>query len=131
MKNEYEILREMNHPNIVKLYSMINFSNFLIISIKLAQESLDDYSRRRYDEGNPLTELELSKIAKGVLSGIKYIHEEKNLIHCDIKPLNIVVGDYQDLTKCWLIDFGLAIKNNSNSKEDMGNVGTFSYQPPE
>jgi|LauGreDrversion4_2_1035121.scaffolds.fasta_scaffold292171_1 eukaryotic-like serine/threonine-protein kinase len=58
--NEYEILKGMDHPNVMKLYSMINYSNFLIISMKLAEESLDEFSNRRFDEGNPLSELELS-----------------------------------------------------------------------
>ncbi len=58
--NEYEILKGMDHPNVMKLYSMINYSNFLIISMKLAEESLDEFSKRRFDEGNPLSELELS-----------------------------------------------------------------------
>lgn len=62
---------------------------------------------------------------------MRYIHEEKNLIHCDIKPQNIVVGSHKDLTKCMLIDFGIAIQNNSDCKREIGNAGTYIYQPPE
>jgi len=131
LRREYEILKDIKHPNIVKIYSKIDFSNFLIISIKLAEESLDVFRDRRLEEKKPLTDNEVSQIAKGMLRGIMYIHDEKNLIHCDIKPQNVIVTDGVNLSKCQLIDFGLAIKNNSNSREGSFNLGTYSFQPPE
>jgi serine/threonine protein kinase len=40
---EYNILKALNHPNINKLYSLLNFSNYLIMSLKLCHESVFDY----------------------------------------------------------------------------------------
>jgi len=50
---------------------------------------------------------------KGLLSGIMYLHEEKNIIHRDLKPTNILIGSYKDLTKVKIIDFGLSVKNKN------------------
>lgn len=54
--HEYDILHTMHHPNIVRIYSLINFRNFVIISMKLGIESVEDYLTRRIAEGKPLLE---------------------------------------------------------------------------
>ena len=48
---------------------------------------------------------------KGIFSAIEYLHNEANVIHRDIKPDNLVLMDYDDLSKIKLIDFGLAVKS--------------------
>ena len=48
---------------------------------------------------------------KGVFQALKYLHDEQNVIHRDIKLDNIVLTDYNDLSKAKLIDFGLAVKS--------------------
>jgi len=65
------------------------------------------------------------------LKGIAYLHEEKNIIHRDIKEQNILVTQYEDLSCIQIIDFGLAVKNNFKGRKEHGNAGTPSYQPPE
>ena len=41
LMQEYEVLRELEHPNIVKLYQLTNFSHYLIMSMKLSLETVD------------------------------------------------------------------------------------------
>jgi eukaryotic-like serine/threonine-protein kinase len=43
LMKEYNILKELNHPNIIKLYSILNFSNYLIMTLKLCGESVYEY----------------------------------------------------------------------------------------
>lgn len=105
---EYNILKGLNHPNLIKLYSLLNFSNYLIMSLKLCRESVYDFQERRLSEGHPLNDLECSQIACGLISGLQYMHDEKNLIHRDLKRMNVLVSNYKDLTQCKIIDFGLA-----------------------
>mmetsp|Transcript_63478 Transcript_63478/g.87681 ORF Transcript_63478/g.87681 Transcript_63478/m.87681 type:complete len:85 (+) Transcript_63478:43-297(+) len=81
-------------------------------------------------EGTPLNEAQCAKIIKGVLTGLKYMHEEKNLIHRDLKPDNIMMKSYERLDHCVLIDFGLAI-NYENEILDFPECGTLLYKPPE
>jgi serine/threonine protein kinase len=55
-----------------------------------------------------LNDLECSQIACGLIRGLQYMHDEKNLIHRDLKRMNVLVSNYKDLTQCKIIDFGLA-----------------------
>ena len=121
----------MKHPNVVTIYKILNYQHFLIISMSLGIESVSDFVRRRRLEGNPLTDEECSKLTRGLLSGLAYIHDEKNLIHRDIKEQNLILTQYQDLSQCQIIDFGIAVKNNAIGREEHGNAGTPEYQPPE
>lgn len=82
--------------------------HFMALKLEVGLENLASFAARRSFEGNPLSEEESAKIMKSVLSAIKYLHEDKNMIHRDIKPQNILVFDYDDLSKVKLIDFGLA-----------------------
>ena len=108
LMKEYNILKGLNHQNLIKMYSLLNFSNYLIMSLKLCRESVYDFQERRLHEGHPLNDLECSQIACGLVSGLQYMHDEKNLIHRDLKRMNVLVSNYKDLTQCKIIDFGLA-----------------------
>lgn len=66
LKDEYDILKELNHQNIIKIYSLINFENFLMMSMKLTKESLSEFSKRRQEEGKPLSDEECASIMKGI-----------------------------------------------------------------
>ncbi len=59
------------------------------------------------------------------------MHDEFNLIHRDFKRLNVLVSDYNDLTQCKIIDFGLASYNRRENLYEFGEAGTLVYQPPE
>ena len=73
----------------------------------------------------PLTEDQYSFLIRGILKGLAYLHDEKNIIHRDVKPDNVM------LKKCQvkLIDFGLSVK--ANSAQDFPKCGTLLYTPPE
>lgn len=43
LMEEYQILRSITHPNIVKIYSIERLSNFLIMTMKLCKMSVSDY----------------------------------------------------------------------------------------
>lgn len=58
LKNEYDILKELKHDNIIKIYSLINYENFVMMSMKLTKESLSEFATRRRREKNPLSEEE-------------------------------------------------------------------------
>lgn len=95
LKYEYDILKELHHPNIIKIYQLINFNNFYMLSMKLTKESLTDYAnRRRKVSKSPLTEEECAQIMKGIFRGLAYVHDEKNIIHRDLKPANVLIGSY-------------------------------------
>ena len=47
LQKEFEILEQMNHPNVVSIYNILNYSNFLIISMSLGIETVSDMAKRR------------------------------------------------------------------------------------
>ncbi|XP_019163945.1 PREDICTED: G-type lectin S-receptor-like serine/threonine-protein kinase RLK1 [Ipomoea nil] len=72
-----------------------------------------------------------TKIALGVAHGLTYLHEEcsTQIIHCDIKPQNILLDDYYAAR---ISDFGLAKLLMMNQSRTYTNIrGTKGYVAPE
>ena len=44
---EYDILKELKHQNIIKIYSFFNFQNFVVMTMKHAKENLKQFHSRR------------------------------------------------------------------------------------
>ena len=44
---EYNILKGLDHPNIIKVYYYEAFSEFIVVTMKLAKENLRHYVKRR------------------------------------------------------------------------------------
>jgi len=47
LRDEYDILKDLKHENVIKIYRLLNFQNFLMISMKLTKENLSDFASRR------------------------------------------------------------------------------------
>jgi len=58
LKEEYNILKELKHDNIIKIYSLINFESFVMMSMKQSKENLAEFAEKRIESGNPLNEEE-------------------------------------------------------------------------
>ncbi|CAM0958963.1 unnamed protein product [Alopecurus aequalis] len=71
------------------------------------------------------------EIITGICKGLRYLHEEKNIIHMDLKPANILL-DHQDekymVSK--ITDFGLS-RPNKYSHTVGQRYGTRAYLAPE
>ncbi len=66
-------------------------------------------------------------IIQRVCDAVAYAHEH-GVIHQDIKPGNIVIGDYGEV---FLLDWGTAIDQQAPESEHPGLVGTPAYMSPE
>ncbi|KVI00248.1 Bulb-type lectin domain-containing protein [Cynara cardunculus var. scolymus] len=74
---------------------------------------------------------ERSYIGVGIAKGLAYLHEEcsTQIIHCDIKPQNILLDDYYNAK---ISDFGLAkLLLMNQSRTNTGIRGTKGYVAPE
>ena len=118
LKNEIEILRELNHKNIVKLEDVkITKDHYYLVMEYCNGGSLQDCLRdyqEKYDK--PFPEEIVQYLMKQIIQALKYIHN-RNIIHRDLKLDNILVNFELDQDKnnlnmmkavIKLIDFGFA-----------------------
>lgn len=125
---EVEILQRVSHPHIIQYYTSFVEDQYLSIVMEYA-EGGDLHSRikRHKDKRNMFNEKEIWQIAHEICLGIYYLHSN-NILHRDIKPLNILLtADYH----VKIGDLGVS-KIVSDSAAMLGTrVGTPLYLAPE
>ncbi len=100
LKNEVAILRDLDHPHIVKAIETFEHRNQLFIIMELCYGG-DLYSR------DPYTEEHAARITNSILSAIAYMHS-KNILHRDLKYENVLFSNPSPHAEVKLIDFGLS-----------------------
>ena len=132
-KNECKILRESDHPNIVKLYEIFETDkSFYLIMENCDGGSLSIKIDERINHKKPFDENILSELFRQIASAIKYIHD-KNICHRDLKPDNICftkMGQMENNT-AKLIDFGLGKLMKTNNEKLESVVGSPLFVAPE
>ena len=123
---EVEILRKLDHPNIVNYIETYEDEMFINIVMEYipGDNLLKIISNKTYNE---FGEKDINEIITVLLKTVHFIHKN-NTVHRDLKPNNIlfsIPGNYQSLK---LIDFGLSI---GNSEKDTYRVGSLYYMAPE
>lgn len=100
---EREILKSLNHPNIIRLFQVLETSSHVNFVLEYAPGgSLLDLIQ----EHGQLHEEEAKRIFGQVVAAVKHCHNH-NIVHRDIKPGN-VLRDLEGNVK--LTDFGVAIR---------------------
>ncbi|GLT82259.1 hypothetical protein SLE2022_006590 [Rubroshorea leprosula] len=132
--NEQEFQVEMsaigktNHKNLVQLLGFCNEGQHRL----LVYEYMSNGSLASYLFGNSRASwYKRTQIAFGTARGLAYLHEECNnqIIHCDIKPQNILLDD--SLT-ARISDFGLAKLLKTDQTQTLTAIrGTKGYVAPE
>ena len=131
IKNEINILKKLDHPNIVKIYEFYDtLSDFYIVTEYCKKGELYGYIKNYYSEN------QLAVLFYQVFSGLSYLHE-KHILHRDLKLENIMISEIEEDINTkekyfWIkiIDFGTAkiFKKNKNEKAV---VGSSYYIAPE
>ena len=127
IQNELDILKICQHPNIVKLYDVIEDSEKLHIIMELV-EGPELFSYLEKKDFN-ISECEANKIIYKLSSALFYLNVF-GIVHRDIKPENILLTNDNANYEIKLIDFGLGIILGPNEKSDQP-FGTVSYVAPE
>lgn len=101
LKYEIDILKNLNHPNIVRLYEVYeNKSNiFLVTELCDGCELFEEITSRRI-----FAENEAAVVTKQILQAIAYCHG-RSVAHRDLKPENILI-DVNNRGSIKVIDFG-------------------------
>ena len=136
---EIQILKNIFHFNIIKIYQVIETINtFCIIMEYYEGGELFDYIINK----DHLSENESRCIFHQIIDAIDYMHQ-MGISHRDLKPENILLNSNYDKIK--IIDFGLSnlyfVKSSNNNGTDNDNnnedellrtpCGSPGYAPPE
>ena len=127
IQNEIDILKICQHPNIVKLYDVIEDSEKIHIIMELV-EGPDLFSYLEKKDFN-ISESEANKIINELSSALFYLNVF-GIVHRDIKPENILLTNDDKNYDIKLIDFGLGIILGPEEKSEQP-FGTVSYVAPE
>jgi predicted Ser/Thr protein kinase len=114
--HEAEILRRCEHPNILKLLGAAPDGEWL--ATERAQGSLlDQWASTQDFEA-------MTHVASGVCAALAHLHAA-GIVHGDVKPANILVGDDG---RPLLVDLGIAVLA---AEERRGFRGTLGFVAPE
>lgn len=123
--NEINIMRHVNHPNIIKMYEVYEgeFHVYLVLEVLKGGELFDRIIKKGH-----YSEKDASVVISKLLWALEYIHD-RGIMHRDIKPENLILKDENDF-EIKLADFGLAEK--LDKKELLfKRCGTPGYVAPE
>jgi serine/threonine protein kinase len=124
LQREIDVMKDLNHPNIVRLYEVINDpkANSLFLILQYVDSGAIAQLNSSGCIASPFTPEALLPIATQVIDGLVYLHEHR-IVHRDIKPENILVNrDGQ----AFLADFGVAELMNAES--GLPTAATLAYQ---
>ena len=128
-KREIEILKKLDHPNIIKLYEVFESDRSLYLIMEECKGGeIFDRIIERIKSKQMYTEKDAAIIFQQVMSCIQYCHNH-NICHRDLKPENLLYlnpGSEKD-NRIKVIDFGLS----QNIDKLKTKVGTAYYVAPE
>ncbi|MBN2734646.1 MAG: protein kinase [Methanomicrobiaceae archaeon] len=115
---EMRIWEDLNHPNIVKLYS-VNILPVPFVEMEYVSKAVSDLNM-------PLSQRDAFEILSDVAHGLSYAHK-RHIIHRDIKPQNILITE-DNTAK--ITDWGLGkIMGDGNDTTTIG--FSLNYAAPE
>mmetsp|Transcript_25377 Transcript_25377/g.22512 ORF Transcript_25377/g.22512 Transcript_25377/m.22512 type:complete len:313 (+) Transcript_25377:193-1131(+) len=127
LESEINILKELDHPNIVRFYeTYIDYKYIHIVMQHCTGGELFD----RIVKLEKFSEKEAAELMRKILSAVQHLHEH-NICHRDLKPENFLFKNNKENAEIKIIDFGLS-KKFSKLETDMTTiVGTPFYVAPE
>lgn len=116
LKNEVQTLMACDHPNIIKIFEVLEDRKQLYIVMEQCKGGeLFDYILNN----KKIPEAEAVMLFRQIMLSINYLHSNK-IAHRDLKPENLMFSDSKTLK---LIDFGIA-KNVANQPNMTTRAGT-------
>jgi calcium-dependent protein kinase len=128
IKKEIEILKMLDHPNIIKILEFYNTQcTYYIVTELLSGGEL----YQKISNNKNLSEPNAVHVMKQVLHAVNYCHQKK-IIHRDLKPENILIEDRDSDQKfnVKIIDFGTSEVFRDSVMLDK-QIGTPYYIAPE
>jgi len=122
---EISLLKQLQHPNIVRLYDVILTDQKLTLVFEFLDQDLKKYLDSYGDRG--LDAPTTKSFVLQLLKGICHCHENR-VLHRDLKPQNLLINRDGELK---LADFGLARSFGIPVRSYTHEVVTLWYRSPE
>eukprot|EP00762_Andalucia_godoyi_P002314 ANDGO_07516.mRNA.1 Cyclin-dependent kinase 5 homolog len=120
---EISLLKELRHPNIVRLQDVIHTDR----KLTLVFEFLDMDLKKYLDAHKPVPIATIKSLLLQLLRGTAFCHA-RNVLHRDLKPQNLLISSGLDLK---LADFGLARAFGIPVRKYTHEVVTLWYRAPD
>ncbi|KAJ1959619.1 cyclin-dependent kinase 5 [Dispira parvispora] len=121
---EISLLKELKHPNIVKLHDVLHTEK----KLTLVFEHLDSDLKKFIDSCNGELDYQVVKrFMYQLLHGLAYCHQRR-VLHRDLKPQNLLINKRGELK---LADFGLARAFGIPGRNYSFEVVTLWYRAPD
>jgi len=126
LKMEVDILKKVNHPNIIALKELFDTPDklYLVMELVTGGELFD-----KIVEKGSYTESEASTLVRKIVSAVDYLHGI-DIVHRDLKPENLLLKRADDDLEVALADFGLSKIVGAQMMMQTA-CGTPSYVAPE
>jgi tetratricopeptide (TPR) repeat protein len=117
LAQEIRAVAALDHPNVVAIYDQ-GAAHDPWFAMALAEGSLASWQ--------PPLPL-LLEVLRQVLSGLAHAHGA-GLVHCDVKPANLLIARESGRLQVWVADFGIARRAGSGPRRS---AGTPAFMAPE
>lgn len=125
-ENEISFLMKLDHPNIVPIKNYYETGKYLNIILPYAKNgTLETLIKKKQQIDKYLSHDDIRYITLAISNGINYLHNNR-VIHCDIKPSNILLFGNKVIKIC---DFGVSKQLKTSHHKTF--VGTSYYIAPE
>jgi len=123
---EVDILKKVNHPNIIALKELFDTPDklYLVMELVTGGELFD-----KIVEKGSYTESEASHLVRKIVSAVDYLHN-LGIVHRDLKPENLLLKRADNDLEIAIADFGLS-KIVGQQMMMQTACGTPSYVAPE
>ncbi|CAD8199555.1 unnamed protein product [Paramecium pentaurelia] len=126
LRIEIEILKRLDHPNIIKIYEFYqdNKNIYIVTELCTGGELFD-----KIQDQQAFSERKAAETMKQILSAVNYLHKSK-IVHRDLKPENILYEANKPQALLKIVDFGTSRVFESGYKMNQ-KLGTPYYIAPE
>ncbi len=133
VEKEIKLLEGLNHPHVITYFSSFQENgNFYIVIEYINDGSLENLYKKARQEGKVIKEKLLWDFLIQTLSGLVYLHENKKIIHRDIKPDNLLLDKENGLK---ISDFGISAINKDDVDDSIkchnSCIGPIQFMAPE
>lgn len=134
LQKEIEKIKGLDHPNLIKYFDFFTreYTNvggeadeMQVGVMEFANGGdLNNWLKFKADDR------EINAILLGILKGLQYLHE-KQIIHRDIKPQNILLHYENNVLIPKIIDFSISKELTTDMTSVSAVMGTYEYMSPE